>query len=282
MARQLQHQSHFTWQSRNAPRSVGDELPSSNWRERALKHRELCPVRPVRCEGKLSKPLRQLEKQLEKDCEQSELSELHQEVLLEASEVPAPPALEANDLEDGDPLGVLSRVEISRYISRWSATHSSDSLHSSILEAVSFEREHLRRGFSNHWPDALWSPGCLSVEALEVFESRLTERIEMGSKGVQPIQVLLRHLLCDALIALGDFKRAAKALAGAVATPSGADALRPPLLIGWEDSLDCNYLKAQHCFRLGRVALAAAAETVAAAQAATEAPQQRREAWSFF
>jgi len=58
-----------------------------------------------------------------------------------------------------------------------------------------------------------------------------------------------------------------EALAGAVATESGSDPLRPPLLIGWEDSLSCNYLKAQQCYRLGRLALLAVAENLAAAKA---------------
>ena len=87
-----------------------------------------------------------------------------------------------------------------------------------------------------------------------------------------PVVILLRQLLCDFRIATGDLKGAATALAGAVATESGADPLRPPLLIGWEDSLSCNYLKAQQCFRLGWLALLAVGESRAAAQARAVKP----------
>ncbi|CAL1129249.1 unnamed protein product [Cladocopium goreaui] len=339
-ARKLQHQSHLTWQSRCAPRCVGDELPPSSWRERALKHRELCPV----LQGRPPK-------------------------LVEGNDGGKSIVNDVNDVKDmkvSEESALFSpdkdfdwQVELSRYIARRSAilaleAERSRQLHSeafsantesddwttevpgaqaaeilslkdtvawkAVLEAISFERTQLRRGFSNKWPDSLWSPGCLADLDSESARSELC-RIELqlaewikdlealadGSdvirQGLQamPVVVLLRQLLCDFRIATGDLPGAATALAGAVATESGADPLRPPLLIGWEDSLSCNYLKAQQCFRLGWLALLAVGESRAAAQARavkpvwygvkvvrqvakdeayTEELKRRREAWT--
>ena len=314
-ARKLQHQSHLTWQSRCAPRCVGDELPSSSWRERALKHRELCPVlqgqrppKPARVEAKGIEP-GLAPKELPSPQEDFNLRSFHS----------TPPPEKSDDDPDGDITGVLCRVELSRYIARRSAilaleAERSRCQHSAafsantcesddwttevpgtqaaeilslketaawktVLDSISFERSQLRRGFSNDWPDALWSPACLDSQSATEFEVQLTEWIKNlealadGSDAIRhglqamPIAVLLRQLLCDVRIAIGDLPSAARALAGAVATESGADPLRPPLLVGWEDSLSCNYLKAQQCFRLARLALLAVAENHAAAQA---------------
>jgi len=246
-----------------------------------------------------------------------------------------PPEKLIDDDGDGDSTGALCRVEISRYIARRSAmlareaeisrrqhsevfsanicesddwttecpgAYAADTMSlkdtaawTTVLDAISFERAHLRRGSSNQWPDALWSPACLSSEAASSLEVQVTDFITHldaladGSDAIRcglhamPIAVLLRQLLCDLRMATGDLRGAARALAGAVATESGSDPLRPPLLIGWEDSLSCNYLKAQQCYRLGRLALLAVAENSAAAKVAKEEAythelRQRREA----
>ena len=342
-ARKLQHQSHLTWQSRCAPRCVGDELPPSSWRERALKHRELCPVlqgRPPKLvEGNDGGKSIVNDVNDVKDMKVSEESALFspdKDFDWQSSLHWSTPSQRLDDDDDGDDdadgniTGVLCRVELSRYIARRSAilaleAERSRQLHSeafsantesddwttevpgaqaaeilslkdtvawkAVLEAISFERTQLRRGFSNKWPDSLWSPGCLADLDSESARSELC-RIELqlaewikdlealadGSdvirQGLQamPVVVLLRQLLCDFRIATGDLPGAATALAGAVATESGADPLRPPLLIGWEDSLSCNYLKAQQCFRLGWLALLAVGESRAAAQARAVKP----------
>ncbi|CAK9033075.1 Protein disulfide isomerase-like 2-1 [Durusdinium trenchii] len=312
-ARKLQHQSHFTWQSRYAPRCSGDELPPASWRERASKHRERCPVlqghRPPR-----PPHVKYVPKELP-TAEQVDLEPL--------DFLPAPPESLEDDA-DGDCFGVLSRVELSRYIARRSAIlvrtqqsgqgasveSGSDRLEMStesfclkevdipwkvILDALSFERMQLRRGFSNQWPDALWSPACLNREAVTELECKLTKCIReieeladaqdcvRSSLQAMPLGVLLRHLLCDARIAVGDLSCAAKALWGAVTPEAGADPLQPPLLIVWENCLNCNYLKAQQCLRFGRLAILAAAQSLVAAQVAkveayTEELRHRREA----
>lgn len=352
-ARKLQHQSHLTWQSRCAPRCVGDELPPSSWRERALKHRELCPVlqgRPPKLvEGNDGGKSIVNDVNDVKDMKVSEESALFspdkdfdwQSSLHWSTSSQRLDDDDGDDDADGNITGVLCRVELSRYIARRSAilaleAERSRQLHSeafsantesddwttevpgaqaaeilslkdtvawkAVLEAISFERTQLRRGFSNKWPDSLWSPGCLadldSESARSEFcriELQLAEWIkdlealadgsDVIRQGLQamPVVVLLRQLLCDFRIATGDLPGAATALAGAVATESGADPLRPPLLIGWEDSLSCNYLKAQQCFRLGWLALLAVGESRAAAQVAkdeayTEELKRRREA----
>eukprot|EP00435_Cladocopium_sp_Y103_P047841 s60_g14.t1 len=337
-ARKLQHQSHLTWQSRCAPRCVGDELPPSSWRERALKHRELCPVlqgRPPKLvEGNVGGKGIVNDVNAVNDVKdvnvstESVLFSPDKDFEWQSFHWSTPPQrLDDDDDADGDITGVLCRVELSRYLARRSAilaleAETSRQLHAkafiatesdwttevpgaqaaetlslkdtvawkTVLEAISFERTQLRRGFSNKWPDSLWSPGCLagldSESAREVcrIEIQLAEWIkdlealadgsDVIRQGLQamPVVVLLRQLLCDFRIATGDLPGAATALAGAVATESGADPLRPPLLIGWEDSLSCNYLKAQQCFRLGRLALLAVGESRAAAQARAVAP----------
>lgn len=305
-ARKLQHQSHFTWQSRYAPRCSGDELPPASWRERASKHRERCPVlqghRPPR-----PPHVKYVPKELP-TAEQVDLEPL--------DFLPAPPESLEDDA-DGDCFGVLSRVELSRYIARRSAIlvrtqqsgqgasveSGSDRLEMStesfclkevdipwkvILDALSFERMQLRRGFSNQWPDALWSPACLNREAVTELECKLTKCIReieeladaqdcvRSSLQAMPLGVLLRHLLCDARIAVGDLSCAAKALWGAVTPEAGADPLQPPLLIVWENCLNCNYLKAQQCLRFGRLAILAAAQSLVAAQAGGDQDVHRR------
>eukprot|EP00438_Fugacium_kawagutii_P005725 Skav230029 [mRNA] locus=scaffold261:288206:289162:- [translate_table: standard] len=308
-ARKLQHQSNLTWQSRCAPRCVGDELPGG-WRERALKHRELCPVLGQRApKSATASPVEEHALRVHK--------EPVEDFDLQSVCSTKPPEKPADDDVDGDATGVLCRVELSRYIARRGAILALESERSrcqhteafssscesddwtkevpgtraaeilslkdtdawkTVLDAISFERTHLRRGFSNHWPDVLWSPACLDSESATALEIQLAEWIKDlealadGSDAIRnglrtmPIAVLLRQLLCDFRIAIGDLKGAARALAGAVATESG-DPLRPPLLVGWEDSLSCDYLKAQQCFRLARLALLAVAESCAEAKA---------------
>ncbi|CAJ1333033.1 unnamed protein product [Effrenium voratum] len=285
-ARALQHQSHFTWQSRCAPRSTGDELPGK-WRERAAQHRALCPV----LQGQRP-PKPQHVAYAKAAAPDAELESLNH--VAEVQGVAIAERAEGEEL-DGD-WGALSRVEISRYISRRSAglALSAESsrqrraaaaarewtevpgAHADViegledaeawkvaLEAIAFERTHLRRGTSNSWPDALWSPSCLSPEAAEDLEAKICgfltlEAGRLSQCKALPVAVLLRHLQCDCRAARGDLRGAAEALAGAVAQETGADPLRPPLLFGWEDSLSCDYLKAQHCARLARLAFLAA------------------------
>ena len=315
-ARKLQHQAPLTWQSRYAPRCVGDELPPITWRERAQQHRDSCPV----LQGQ--RPPKPIEVKYVPQVLQSqpeETVEFAQEESLVLS--PVPPQKLDDDDADGDCFGVLSRVELSRYIARKSAKlvrneidevtrlHNSQSVSEEdlggakktatdlaslqdvpldalgsipwmiLLDALAFEKEQLRRGFSNQWPDALWSPACMDREAASEFERKLTNKIRDIEKAADaqdsirtsletvPIAILLRQLLCDARIAVGNLSGAAEALFGAVIPEAGADPLQPPLLLVWGDSLNCNYLKAQQCLRLGRLAVMAAAESLAAAQA---------------
>lgn len=291
----LQHQTPLTWHSRNAPRCLDAQLPPSCWRERAARHRQACPVL------KGNRPPRPAQIQYAQAVESPVPDEIVLPILAE------PPPL-GNEVEpDGDCWGVLARVELSRYIAHrttilsaiaeasrlrhaqeleaagsWSVevpgAHADDvpglehtAAWATVLEALTFERQHLRRGqHFTQWPDVLWSPQCLGPVEAAKFESRLTDWIQAMEAQVDsgdcktrdalkalPVSVLLRQLLADARCASGDLLGASKILAGAVAREAGADPLRPPLLIGWEDSLQCNYVKAQQCARLARVALLA-------------------------
>ena len=77
-----------------------------------------------------------------------------------------------------------------------------------------------------------------------------------------------RNALSDLRLALGNLHGAAVALAiSKSAEPESADPLRPLLLIAWEDALDCDFLKAHHCFRLGRLAIISANAELLVAQA---------------
>ena len=300
---ELQHSSPLTWQSRYAPRKVKIPLPPSSWSERATKHRELCPIlqgqRPP-------KPQR---------VEYSPISP--PEIVYDMSLAPEPPPVDtfSGDDEDGDYRGVLCRVELSRYIARKNAylaalaetsrqqrqqtamgdgdwqgevpgAHAETmpgledaSAWSLVVEALSFERRHLKRGSSNGWPDAYWSPACLSClrpEALVQLDVALAQLLphldgpvcDEESSRALPVPVFMRQLLSDVRLATGDLHGASAALAiSKSAEPESADPLRPLLLIAWEDALDCDFLKAHHCFRLGRLAIVAARTELLAAQA---------------
>ncbi len=258
-ARKLQHQSHFTWQSRCAPRSVGDDLPPSSWRERALKHRELCPVLQGQRPAKPSR-VDLVEAGSKESAVEKNLDIFQSESLPFYSAVP--PEKLMDDDGDGDSTGALCRVELSRYIARRSAmlareaeisrrqhsdafsanicesddwttecpgAHAADTMSlkdtaawTTVLDAISFERAHLRRGSSNQWPDALWSPACLSSEAASSLEVQVTnfithlDALADGSDAIRcglhamPIAVLLRQLLCDLRMATGDLRGAAR------------------------------------------------------------------------
>ena len=173
-----------------------------------------------------------------------------------------PPEKLMDDDGDGDSTGALCRVELSRYIARRSAmlareaeisrrqhsdafsanicesddwttecpgAHAADTMSlkdtaawTTVLDAISFERAHLRRGSSNQWPDALWSPACLSSEAASSLEVQFTnfithlDALADGSDAIRcglhamPIAVLLRQLLCDLRMATGDLRGAAR------------------------------------------------------------------------
>lgn len=150
-----------------------------------------------------------------------------------------------------------------------------------VLDALQFERQELHRGLTSaHWPDALWSPECLGAQAAKEFDVLLTKRVKdletladerddatRAALHALPVGVHLRQLLCDTRCAAGNLTAAAEALAGAVVKEQGADPLCPPMLFGWEGSLDCKYLRAQHCLRLGRLAVLGAVREVAAAEA---------------
>lgn len=291
----LQHQTPLTWHSRNAPRCIDGQLPPNSWRERAARHRQACPVL------KGDRPPRPTQIQYTQPAEPPAPDAI---VLPKLSE---PPPLGYEVEPDGDCWGVLARVELSRYIAHrttilsaaaeqsrlrrtqelevagsWTTqvpgAHADDvpglehtAAWATVLEALAFERQHLRRGqHFTQWPDVLWSPQCLEKVEAAGFESRLTGWVQAMEAEAErstgttrdalkalPVSALLRQLLADTRCASGDFSGASKALAGAVAKEAGADPLRPPLLIGWEDSLQCNYVKAQQCARLARVALLA-------------------------
>ena len=300
---ELRHRSPLTWQSRCAPRlgSALHALPPSSWRERAAKHREACPVlqgqrppKPQRIDHSPTVPVKVV----------YDLSLLTEVAPLQTAD---------GDDEDGDCHGVLCRVEMSRYIARKNARlaglaetsrqarqrtaldgdwHEVPGAHAAqlpgledaaaweaVLEAVSFERKHLKRGSSSNWPDSFWSPACLntlrpdSVNQLDEELSLVLPRFDASkcaedSFRALPAAVFMRQLLSDVRLARGNLHGAAVALAiSKSAEPESADPLRPLLLIAWEDALDCNFLKAHHCFRLGRLAIVAAKAELVVAQA---------------
>eukprot|EP00439_Symbiodinium_sp_Y106_P060307 s322_g8.t3 len=299
---ELQFPSPLTWQSRCAPR-VRNVSPVS-WKGRATKHREACPVlqgqrppRPQRIQYSPTAPV---------------------EVAYDLSSVPEPPPLNCSeggvDDEDGDVHGVLSRVELSRYIARKNESLAAlaeesrlqkqraalgdgdwqgevPGAHSDlnpgledaaawrlVLEALSFERKHFKRGSSNTWPDGFLSPACLSSrDELLQLDAELTSLLPRfdamdapvceDSLRALPAAVFMRQLLSDLRLALGNLHGAAVALAiSKSAEPESADPLRPLLLIAWEDALDCDFLKAHHCFRLGRLAIISANAELLVAQ----------------
>lgn len=291
----LQHQTPLTWHARNAPRCLDAALPPNSWRERAARHRQACPVlkgdrppRPTQIHY-----AKAIETPVPNAIVLPNLAEpppLSSEVepdgdcwgVLARVELSRYIAHRTTILSAIAEMSRLRRTQELEAVGSWAVevpgAHADDvpglehtAAWATVLDALAFERQHLRRGqHFTQWPDVLWSPQCLgAVEAAE-FESRLTNWIQAMEAQADssdcktrdafkalPVSVLLRQLLADARCASGDLVGASKVLAGAVAKEAGADPLRPPLLIGWEDSLQCNYVKAQQCARLARVALLA-------------------------
>ena len=212
---------------------------ASSWQDRAATHRKACPIlqgqrppKPHRIEYSPPAP-----------------KEVVYEQLYDPSLAAEPLDLLCSDgdEDDGDCQGVLSRVELSRYIARKNAglaalaetsrqqrlkfalgdgdwqgevpgghaghDHPLPGLEdaaawSLVLEAVAFERKHLKRGSSNNWPDAFWSPACLCrlrPDALAQLDAELASLLPQldASEGdgddssfrALPASVFMRQLL---------------------------------------------------------------------------------------
>ena len=153
-----------------------------------------------------------------------------------------PPEKLIDDDGDGDSTGALCRVELSRYIARRSAmlareaeisrrqhseafsanicesddwttecpgAYAADTMSlkdtaawTTVLDAISFERAHLRRGSSNQWPVTDF------ITHLDALADG-SDAIRCGLHAM-PIAVLLRQLLCDLRMATGDLRGAAR------------------------------------------------------------------------
>lgn len=285
----LRHDAPLTWHSRHAPLSLS--APRGTWRERAARHREClglpAPARAGRDRAASGGPCRPGQDAA---------------VVAAGAEQEAPPrsfALlpepeEVGEGEDGQWWGSVMRVDLALYLQSRNAQLSASarecsvsnpdlentSVWSIVCEALALERSALRRGNpASAWPDTMRCVDDSLSQAkaehlqqqLEFWISALEEALFRGDAVTSdalralPVGVLLRQLLADLRIALGDVMGACEALVRAVSTGPGlADPFGLPLLVGWEDLLDCGYCRAQQCARFGRIALLAAHQAVSA------------------
>eukprot|EP00927_Polykrikos_kofoidii_P050268 TRINITY_DN44183_c0_g1_i1.p1 TRINITY_DN44183_c0_g1~~TRINITY_DN44183_c0_g1_i1.p1 ORF type:complete len:532 (+),score=77.76 TRINITY_DN44183_c0_g1_i1:39-1598(+) len=156
-----------------------------------------------------------------------------------------------------------------------------------VTDAVEFERRVLRRTQRHrHWPDTILAAPGTPYANFDELKRGLVERIGRldlwrPKDGHQinhalwilrewPLDVLLYQLLSDVFAGFGEADAAGRALLEAVGLPQPppepevaardfkhAGLHRFPLLIGWEETIDCKYVKAQHCLRFSRFALCA-------------------------
>lgn len=195
-----------------------------------------------------------------------------------------PPPVATEDDADGDFWGSAMHMELQRYVNyRTEVLHrkavadpaclpdyqmvAGTAVLSLVHEIVTYERRTWRRYVrSEVWPDTSTTRSSLTKEEVADLERQLSgwvAKLELAGDGnlqavskLLPLDVLVRHVIADAQIAMGEIELAKRNLFEAIIIGDSASKNTiMPYVVGWDTAFACCYTKAQQCARFARLAL---------------------------
>jgi hypothetical protein len=270
---ELSHRAPLHWAARDAPLRDAGEHPANTWRERSERHHARLGVHELK---KAGEAVKDSEKPVGNAAAASDTAPLPLSL--------AEPPEATEDDADGDFWGTAMRMEIQRYVTyRTEVLHRravveparmsdfelivGSDVNAIVHEMVSYERSAWRRDVrSEVWPDTSRPSSSLSPDEVTDLQARLNDwiaKLEVAGNGemhavckLLPLDVHIRHIIADALMAMGESELAKRTLFEAIIIgESASQNTIMPYVVGWDTAIACCYTKAQQCARFARLAV---------------------------